>query len=115
MVETMVPLTVPMIMSKTLASICHPELVEGSLSCSASFILLLEVYFRNRTLALFRVQLIHNSDDRVIDGHKPRFQQHRRLASAFVIHQLLGTSHPRGIARDNRLTLRMPLFVKRLK
>src|ERR1035438_8561350 len=60
------------------------------------------------------MQLVDNSNNRVIDRHKPRLQQHRRLAPAFVIHQLFGPGHTRGIARNNRLALRLPLFVKRL-
>src|ERR1035441_2473428 len=58
------------------------------------------------------MELVDDSDNRVIDGHKPRLQQHRRLAPAFVIHHLFGPSHTRGIARDNRLALRVSLFVE---
>src|ERR1017187_4152937 len=60
------------------------------------------------------MELVDDADNGVIDGHKPRFEQQRGLASALVIDQFVGAGHAGGIAHDEGFALDVALFVERL-
>src|ERR1035438_3276677 len=60
------------------------------------------------------MQVVHDADDGVIDGHKPRVERQRGFASAFEIDQLAGAGGAGGVAGDQRLAFRAALLVERL-
>src|ERR1035441_1001872 len=60
------------------------------------------------------MEVVHDADDGVIDGHKPRVERQRRFASAFEVDQLAGAGGPSGVAGDERLAFGAALLVERL-
>src|ERR1035438_9922586 len=60
------------------------------------------------------MQVVHDADDGVIDGHKPRVQCQRGFASAFEVDQFAGASGAGGVAGDERFAFWAALLVERL-
>jgi hypothetical protein len=63
---------------------------------------------------LRQIQVVHDSDDRVIDRHEPRVERHRGFAAALVIHQFAFAGHAGGIAGHDDLALGLAGLVQRL-
>src|ERR1035437_170281 len=60
------------------------------------------------------MQVVHDADDGVIDGHKPWVERQRGFTSAFKIDQLAGAGGAGGVAGDERFAFGAALFVERL-
>src|ERR1035437_5532617 len=60
------------------------------------------------------MQVVHDADDGVIDGHKPRVERHRGFASAFKVDELTGAGGAGGVAGDEWLSFGAALLIERL-
>src|ERR1035441_3611485 len=60
------------------------------------------------------MQVVHDADDGVIDGHKPRVERQRGFASAFKVDELAGAGGAGGVTGDERFAFGTALLVERL-